>query len=82
MNEQYNELAQKIIAEAEQKGLPWYAGMFNQEIVGAMTGRMGKWINDSPYLRPMCSICKQRSWDDETDKITPYCPKCGAKMDL
>lgn len=44
--------------------------------------RRAKWIQQNPYARPCCSLCRQTSWDDETDRLTPYCPKCGAKMDL
>lgn len=46
-----------------------------------MPRNCGLWIiTDNPYVRPICSICEEESWDDVTDKLTPFCPKCGAQM--
>lgn len=40
--------------------------------------RHGQWIPTRPYMYSVkCTICG-KTWELET----PYCPSCGAKMDL
>lgn len=41
--------------------------------------RYGEWIADD-YAYNRCSVCGWE-WDDR-EYVTPYCPNCGAKMDL
>ncbi len=40
--------------------------------------RHGKWLINSDGYYPYCSECKE---EPEGDKMTKYCPYCGAKMD-
>ena len=41
--------------------------------------RHGRWINIQNYAK--CSICKHEVNWGSNDFCSPYCPKCGAKMD-
>lgn len=49
----------------------------------------GKWM-DGKYMgfdgcfiwHRECSICGYERSDDNPDKDTPYCPNCGAKMEI
>lgn len=46
-------------------------------------GRRGRWIEiETPHIERVfeCSLCKWQAWGVH-DK-TPYCPGCGAKIDL
>lgn len=59
MNEQHNGTAQKIIADAEQKGLPWYAGLFNPEIFETIAGYDAKVSDKFRYdSSGTCGICE------------------------
>ena len=46
--------------------------------------KMGKWISEQPWCLPKCSICGASSFGQHGfDAIkTPYCPNCGAKMEV
>ena len=51
--------------------------------------RHGKWkdykrmgIDGTFHWFRCCSNCRYEREDDNEDKDTPYCPNCGAKMDL
>ena len=40
---------------------------------------VGKWIKCGPCRMVKCSVCSGREYEDEA---TPYCPQCGAKMEV
>lgn len=49
-----------------------------QHSIEAEPVRHGRWIPTRPNVCSVkCSIC-EKFWETET----PYCPSCGAKMDL
>lgn len=39
----------------------------------------GKWVISCDGYYPFCSNCKN---EPKSGVLTPYCPDCGAKMDL
>ena len=39
----------------------------------------GRWIISSDGYYPYCSNCKK---EPKSGDMTPYCPHCGAKMDM
>lgn len=44
--------------------------------------RHGKWISEK-YCRPTCSVCGEDVMSDgEEYCYTPYCPNCGAEMEI
>lgn len=78
---------QFIVAEAE--GLCGDV-VWVRDIQGAPTiePKRGKWIDgkhmgfDGCFVwHRECSLCGYEREDDNTDKDTPFCPNCGAKME-
>ena len=51
----------------------------NAPIVEVGTLKHGEWIPDN-YEYNHCSECGYEH--DSSEYVTPYCPNCGAKMDL
>lgn len=46
--------------------------------------RYGRWVKDN-LLPTHCSVCGElplRHRSGEYERLSPYCPNCGAKMDL
>ena len=48
--------------------------------------RHGRWIWDTKglYPKPLCSRCQYEPYraSNHSSDLPPYCPNCGAKMDL
>lgn len=84
-NEKYNELANKIMQDAKDNGLPWFAGIFNQELMkeikkeNAPENPISKWTL-RPDMYAVCSSCKFCR-DAYTQIGWKYCPNCGSKME-
>lgn len=88
-NDLYGQIAKDMIADAEQKGLPWYAGLFNPKFISAISGipdeivelskrKHGRWVTweEPPFIKGcVCSECGQVGVGGN------YCSHCGAKMD-
>lgn len=43
-----------------------------------LLSRSADWVFDSRTIVPRCSRCGEDAIDE---KLSPYCPNCGAKMD-
>lgn len=43
----------------------------------------GEWICDDKYLDCRCSICNSYALErGDYPELSPYCPQCGAKMEV
>lgn len=68
-----------LLEIAEQQGHVTVDDIINEPAADAAPVRYGEWIADD-YAYNRCSVCGWE-WDDR-EYVTPYCPNCGAKMDL
>lgn len=60
-----------------ENGQPIYA-IVDGKVVEVQEVKHGRWIIDE-WDTPNCSVCGCPGIDDYY--ATPYCPRCGAKMD-
>ena len=72
-----SELAEVVAKKINNPAIKsWLFAIIN-EIPTADTERRGEWIPDD-YAYYHCSECGYEQ--DERECVSPYCPKCGAKM--
>ena len=83
----YSETNENRIYWQRRKGGEWKTAELDELIGAYEREKTGKWIDKpGPYYRMQawCSCCGQHSGIGgiESNRHKPYCPNCGAKMDL
>jgi hypothetical protein len=72
------EYLKRVIFGADQKIDTWVDSI---PAVDAVEVRHGEWIIDETFGSFACSICGSWHAGGFDSWRSPYCPKCGAKMD-
>ena len=61
-------------------GEAYRPAMSKFKVVDAEEVKHGEWLNKNGEL--ICSVCGNEALMDEVYYASPYCPDCGAKMDI